>query len=74
MRFSIWKDVKRNKRERNESDTSYDSEVDSDMELKNALDEKAMRHAKEAKFYKVFHRSKDAGAAIKYENDYDFIY
>jgi len=46
MRFSIWKDVKRNKRERNESETSYDGEVDSDMELKNALDEKAMGQVK----------------------------
>ena len=38
--------MKRNKRERNESETSYDGEVDSDMELKNALDEKAMGQVK----------------------------
>ena len=49
MRFSVWKDVKRVDRN-GLSDTSYDSEVESDLELEAGVDLKVMRQVKGAKF------------------------
>ena len=76
MNFSNWKEFKRCKLEQDDvsSETSFNSMIDSDYELNNAVEATAMGISKRDKFDKVFKDSKRQGASDDFKHDKDYIY
>ena len=65
MKHSAWKNVKRRKKmtfSRQDSDTSYMSEVLTEMLFDDKLEEDTMNMMKKTKFKEVFKRTRDAGS------------
>lgn len=77
LNYSVWKDVKRTKKmtvSRQDSDTSYMSDVESEMVFEDKLEEQAMVELKKNKFREIFKQALNAGAEYPLGRDKDYIY